>query len=122
MMNRRGFLRVATGGAVGVTLLQAEACHSPLRQQKVANDVTPRVEIPTTCDMCVNKCSMIAVVEKGIVKKLNPNPENPKSKGLLCAPVHAGIQQLYAPAPINHPMIRNGERGEGKWKVVSWDE
>ncbi len=121
-MNRRGFLKMATGGAVGVTLLQAEACRVPLRQQNAAKDAMPRLEIPTTCDMCVNKCSLIAVVEKGVVKKLNPNPENPKSKGMLCARGNAGIQQLYDPARIKHPMIRTGERGEGKWKVVSWDE
>ena len=121
-MNRRGFLKLATGGAVGATLLQAEACRMPLRQQKLAKDTLPRVEIPTTCDMCVNKCSLIAVVEGGVVKKLNPNPENPKSKGMLCARGNAGIQQLYDSARIKHPMIRTGERGEGKWKVVSWDE
>jgi len=121
-MNRRGFLKLATGGAVGATLLQAEACRKPLRQQNVAKDTSARVEIPTTCDMCVNKCSLIAVVQGGVVKKLNPNPENPKSRGMLCARGNAGIQQLYDPARIKHPMIRTGERGEGKWKVVSWDE
>ena len=121
-MNRRGFLKLATGGAVGATLLQAEACRAPLRQQRRAKDASPRVEIPTTCDMCVNKCSLIAIVQGGVVKKLNPNPENPKSRGMLCARGNAGIQQLYDPARIKHPMIRTGERGEGKWKVVSWDE
>ena len=121
-MNRRGFLKLATGGAVGATLLQAEACRAPLRQQRRAKDASPRVEIPTTCDMCVNKCSLIAIVQGGVVKKLNPNPENPKSRGMLCARGNAGIQQLYDPARIKHPMIRTGERGEGKWKVASWDE
>ena len=121
-MNRRGFLKMATGGAVGAALLQTEACRVPLQQQKAAKDVVPRLEIPTTCDMCVNKCSMIAIVEKGVLKKLNPNPENPKSKGMLCARGNAGIQQLYDTARIKHPMIRTGERGEGKWKVVGWDE
>ena len=121
-MNRRGFLRLATGGAVGATLVQAEACRTPLRHPKVVKDASPRVEIPTTCDMCVNKCSLIAVVQGGVVKKLNPNPENPKSRGMLCARGNAGIQQLYDPARIKHPMIRTGERGEGKWKVVSWDQ
>ncbi len=121
-MNRRGFLKMATEGAVGAALLQTEACRAPLHQQKAAKDIVPRLEIPTTCDMCVNKCSMIAIVEKGVLKKLNPNPENPKSKGMLCARGNAGIQQLYDTARIKHPMIRTGERGEGKWKVVSWDE
>jgi thiosulfate reductase/polysulfide reductase chain A len=120
-MNRRGFLKLATTGALGASLLEAESCKAP---DKTAKDKTSRsrVEIPTTCDMCVNKCSLIAVVEDGVVKKLNPNPENPKSRGMLCARGNAGIQQLYDPARIKRPMIRAGERGEGKWKSVSWDE
>jgi thiosulfate reductase/polysulfide reductase chain A len=122
-MNRRGFLKLATSGAVGATLLQAESCDAPSSQQRAREGhASARLEIPTTCDMCLNKCSLIVVVEQGVVKKLNPNPENPKSRGMLCARGNAGIQQLYDPARIKRPMIRTGERGDGKWKQVSWDE
>jgi thiosulfate reductase / polysulfide reductase chain A len=122
-MNRRGFLKLATTGAVGASMLQVESCKSPSAGDSAASKASPdRVEIPSTCDLCVNKCSLVAVVEKGILKKLNPNPENPKSRGMLCARGNAGIQQLYDPARIKRPMIRAGERGEGKWKPVSWDE
>jgi thiosulfate reductase/polysulfide reductase chain A len=81
-----------------------------------------RQEIPTTCDMCVNKCSLMAVVENGVLQKLNPNPENPRSRGMVCARGNAGIQQLYDPNRIKRPMIRTGARGEGKWRAASWEE
>jgi len=79
-------------------------------------------EVPTLCEICVNKCAAIARVENGIVTKLNPNPLFPKSKNMLCARGNAGIQALYDPDRLKYPMIRIGKRGEGKFKRVSWEE
>ena len=119
-MDRRKFLKFSAGGAAGAAIGASLAFvkpfgHSPAKEAE-------RVEVPTTCEMCVNKCSVIAVVENGIVHKLNPNPENPKSRGMLCARGNAGLQQVYDPARLKRPLIRVGERGEGKWKPVSWEE
>ncbi len=79
-------------------------------------------EIPTLCEMCVNKCAAIARVEEGVVTKLNPNPLFPKSKNMLCARGNAGIQALYDPDRLKYPLIRVGKRGEGRFKRVTWDE
>ena len=79
-------------------------------------------EIPTLCEMCVNKCAAIARVEDGVLTKLNPNPLFPKSRNMLCARGNAGIQALEDPDRLKYPLIRVGERGEGKFKRVTWDE
>jgi thiosulfate reductase/polysulfide reductase chain A len=79
-------------------------------------------EVATLCEMCVNKCAAIARVENGVVTKLNPNPMFPKSKNMLCARGNAGIQALYDPDRLKYPMIRIGEKGEGKFRRVTWDE
>ena len=89
--------------------------------KKGAPGVT-RVEVPTTCEMCVNKCSVIAVVENGVIHKLNPNPASPKSRGMLCARGNAGIQAVYSQSRLKRPLIRAGARGEGKWRPATWDE
>jgi thiosulfate reductase / polysulfide reductase chain A len=120
LMDRRRFLKFSVGGAAGAAIGASLAyvkpfSHSPEKQAE-------RIEVPTTCEMCVNKCSVIAVVENGVIHKLNPNPENPKSRGMLCARGNAGLQQVYDPARLKRPLIRVGERGEGKWKPVTWDE
>ncbi|BDY12910.1 molybdopterin-dependent oxidoreductase [Hydrogenimonas cancrithermarum] len=80
------------------------------------------VLVPTLCEMCVNKCAAIARVEDGVVTKLNPNPMFPKSRNMLCPRGNAGIQALYDPDRLKYPMIRIGEKGEGKFKRVTWDE
>jgi thiosulfate reductase / polysulfide reductase chain A len=84
------------------------------------NSVTQKV--PTLCEMCVNKCAAIAHVRDGIVKKLEPNPYLPKSRNMLCARGAAGIHALYDPDRLKYPLIRAGERGDGKFRRASWDE
>jgi len=79
-------------------------------------------EIPTLCEMCVNKCAAIARVEDGVLTKLDPNPLFPKSRNMLCARGNAGIQALNDPDRLKYPLIRVGKRGEGKFKRVTWDE
>ena len=76
----------------------------------------------SACDMCFNKCGLIARVEKGVVTKLDPNPKFLKSRGMLCARGNAGIAQVYDPDRLKHPLLRKGARGEGKWQRIPWDE
>ena len=100
-MDRRKFLKFSAGGAATAAVGASLAYMKPFNHQ--AQKDADRLEIPTTCEMCVNKCSVIAVVENGIIHKLNPNPENPKSRGMLCARGNAGLQQVYDPARLKHP-------------------
>ncbi|MBZ5726240.1 MAG: molybdopterin-dependent oxidoreductase [Acidobacteriia bacterium] len=112
-LDRRRFIQIAGAGAVAATQIGCGRHQIALGQRR---------EIPTTCELCPNKCSVIAVVEDGLIRKLNPNPENPKSRGMLCARGNAGLLQVYDPNRLKRPLIRAGARGEGKWREVSWDE
>src|SRR5258708_815073 len=112
-IDRRRFIQIAGAGAAAAT--QIGCGRHP-------GTVGQRIEVPTTCELCPNKCSVIAVVEDGLIRKLNPNPENPKSRGMLCARGNAGVLQVYDPNRLKKPLIRAGARGEGKWSEVSWEE
>ena len=79
-------------------------------------------KIKTNCRACIQNCGVVAHVKNGRVIKLEGNPEDPMSKGRMCAKGLAGIQALYHPNRIKYPMKRVGERGENKWKRISWDE
>ncbi len=77
----------------------------------------------SACDMCFNKCGLIARVDEfGVVQKLDPNPKFLKSRGMLCARGNAGIRQLYDPDRLKYPLLRKGNRGEGRWQRLSWDQ
>ena len=74
------------------------------------------------CGMCTVRCPIRVETEDGVVKWIEGNPHDSGMAGRLCAKGSAGIAMLYDYERPQHPMIREGKRGEGKWKEVSWDE
>ncbi len=78
--------------------------------------------IPSVCNMCVNRCGIQCRVVDGVLQKIEGDPRHPLSRGGTCAKGQAGVMSLYDPDRIKYPMIRVGERGEGKWRRASWDE
>ncbi|MCQ5028050.1 molybdopterin-dependent oxidoreductase [Flavonifractor sp. DFI.6.63] len=78
--------------------------------------------VKTCCRACIANCGVLATVRNGRVVKLQGNPEDPMSKGRMCAKGLSGIQALYHPNRNKYPLIRAGERGENKWRRASWDE
>ena len=79
-------------------------------------------KVYTSCRACVANCGAIATVKNGRVIKIEGDPRHPMSQGRLCAKGLSGIQALYNPNRNKYPLVRVGERGENKWKRVSWDE
>jgi len=130
-ISRRKFLKgtVAMSVVGGTAVSTTNLIGNTTKKEHVPNKITTKTtnskdikKIPTLCEMCVNKCAAIARVENGIVTKLDPNPMFPKSKNMLCPRGNAGIQALYDPDRLKYPMVRIGEKGEGKFKRVTWDE
>ncbi len=129
-VSRRKFLQgtvamsVVGGSALSVTNLfgNEHESHGVAKSVTTKTGTGKATEVATLCEMCVNKCAAVARVEDGVVTKLNPNPLFPKSKNMLCPRGNAGIQALYDPDRLKHPMIRIGEKGEGKFKKVTWEE
>lgn len=121
-ITRRSFLKWSgVASAAAVTGSHAPVLHALVPGEKKQGNGNVELKY-STCDMCLNKCGLIARVEDGIVKKLDPNPKFLKSRGMLCAKGNAGIQQLYDPDRLKYPLLRKGKRGEGKWQRISWDQ
>lgn len=117
-ISRRAFLQV-TGGVAGA----AAATKAVAQPFPPGWKGDTRVElIPTNCEMCFWRCGVLAEVKDGKVLKLQGNPQHPLTKGKLCARGNAGLALLNDPDRLKYPQIRTGERGEGKFKRVSWDE
>ena len=74
------------------------------------------------CGMCTVRCPMMAEVEDGVVEFIQGNPHAPGIKGALCARGAAGLALTMDDERPQTPLIRDGERGEGKWRAVSWEE
>jgi anaerobic selenocysteine-containing dehydrogenase len=80
--------------------------------------------IPTVCFNCESACGLLAYVDKTSleIKKFEGNPAHPGSRGRNCAKGPATHNQIYDPERILYPLKRVGERGEGKWKQITWDQ
>ena len=65
---------------------------------------------------------MYVTVEDGEPVKVLPDWEHPVSKGYTCKKAHGFLELQTHPDRLLYPMGRVGERGEGKWRRLSWDE
>ena len=79
-------------------------------------------KIYSICGMCTVRCPIEAEVVNGEVVFLRGNPHVPAMKGAVCPRGAAGTALIKDSERPQAPMIRDGERGEGKWRTVSWDE
>jgi anaerobic selenocysteine-containing dehydrogenase len=79
---------------------------------------------PTACFNCESACGLLAYVDRdtGTIRKFEGNPLHPGSRGRNCAKGPATLNQLTDPDRILYPLKRVGQRGEGKWARISWDE
>ena len=75
----------------------------------------------SVCGMCTVRCPIQVDVRDGEAVRVQGNAFSPL-KGGLCARGAAGIALEQDAEKPQTPLIRVGERGEGKWRAVSWDE
>src|SRR5208283_3304300 len=74
---------------------------------------------------CWIQCGLLAHVDKktGRLVKVTGNPEHPASRGFICHNrLDHAVEWLYHKDQLMFPLKRAGERGEGKWKRISWNQ
>ena len=127
-LKRRNFLKSSAAAAAGVSLASTSAfglsaySEAENAKEKKEEEIKNAKYVPGVCGMCVNMCGIVARNVDGEVTKLDPNPLYPKSRNFMCARGNAGIASKYDPDRITKPLIRVGEKGEGKFREASWDE
>jgi len=80
-------------------------------------------DVITTCTVdCGGTCPLQVHLKNGIIKKITfyDDGEAPPLQGCI-----RGLNfhyRVYAPDRIKYPLIRVGERGEGRFKRISWEK
>lgn len=83
----------------------------------------PVEEVKGCCPLdCQDGCSWVAHVEDGRVAKVVGSKAHPFTRGILCAKVNDYQAKTYAPDRLLHPLRRNGNKGEGAFERISWDQ
>ena len=72
-------------------------------------------------DHCLNTCVLKYHVKDGVITRIETdNGEEPQYRA--CLRGRAYRRYIYDPNRLKYPMRRTGERGEGKFERISWDE
>ena len=82
--------------------------------------------IRTVCDPNCHaspRCGIAAHVENGRITKIEPGSfPLIEYDRRVCAMGMARLEYQYHEDRLRHPLRRIGERGEGRWQRISWDE
>ena len=124
-LTRRNFLAwagIAATGAVACDLFDDE-----LRVQSPAaipeDLVSGRDNWYATYDASTpGGAGLLVRVMEGRAKKVRGNPRFPTNQGKQSPAADAILQSLYHPDRIAGPMLRNGPRGSGQFRPITWDE
>jgi len=139
-MERRDFIKISALSGVMATLEGCRSAEKQLIRFVPEEELIPGIATwkPGVCTLCSAGCGLQVrvmqgeaevvrhgqqgLIKMGLAKKLEGNPQHPVNQGKLCARGQAGLQVLYHPDRITHPIKRSGPRGSGEFQPISWDD
>ena len=139
-MERRDFIKISALSGVMATLEGCRSAEKQLIRFVPEEELVPGIATlkPSVCTLCSAGCGLQVrvmqgeaevvrrgqqgLIKMGLAKKLEGNPQHPVNRGKLCARGQAGLQVLYHPDRITHPIKRTGARGSGEFQEISWDD
>ena len=79
------------------------------------------VSFASCCD-CGSKCKMLATVSEGCLLEINPDTYGTEFRFVGCPRGRAYGHTYLTSKRLRFPMERVGERGDGKFRRISWEE
>lgn len=125
-VSRRNFLQLA-----GLSTLGAVACNFfPEREfiaqspSELPEDLVTGVDnwYATLSPMGTESEGLVIRIMEGRAKKVRGNPLYPINQGSHSVRAEASLQALYHPERISNPMLRIGNRGDGQYRTIDWNE
>ncbi|MHB1101281.1 MAG: molybdopterin-containing oxidoreductase family protein [Devosia sp.] len=82
---------------------------------RVARSVCPH-DCPSTCALDVE------LLDARTIGRVRGAKDDPYTAGVICEKVARYAERLHHPDRLLHPRRRIGNKGEGRWQAISWDE
>ncbi|HVQ17108.1 MAG TPA: molybdopterin-dependent oxidoreductase, partial [Vicinamibacterales bacterium] len=139
-MDRRSFIKLTAVSGTSAALASCGSPENEIIRFVPDEDIMPGIATmkPGVCTLCASGCGLSVrmmmadadVVRNGqaglvrihAAKKLEGTAEHPVNHGGLCARGQAAIQVTYHPDRITQPLKRTGDRGQGRYDAISWDD
>ena len=91
---------------------------------KIPGEDTGIITRNSFCDVCAPgpHCGVTCYVKDGKIIKVEGTDGHPTNHGLLCPKGQSNRQYIYRKDRVLTPLRRVGERGEGKFEPITWEE
>ncbi|MEW5914721.1 MAG: molybdopterin oxidoreductase family protein [Thermodesulfobacteriota bacterium] len=77
---------------------------------------------PAVCPHdCPDTCGWLVQVEGGRVVSVKGDPDHPFTQGFLCAKAGHYPTRVHSPQRLTKPLLRDGDKGSGRFKEITWD-
>ncbi len=138
-LSRRSFLKTTAAGSAAVAATGLVELKTAKEAKAFAYEPYPKDdELQTVVTSCAHNCGsrhmLVAHKWKDVIVRLSTDDgryqrgghfgkdSNEEPQLRACLRGRSYRQRLYSAERLLYPMMRVGERGEGKFKRVSWDE
>ncbi len=79
------------------------------------------------CEMCHSRCRVAVVSENGRLVRIRADRTDPRVDTIspptnACIRLKGAMEWMGHPGRVNFPLKRAGEKGEGKWQRISWEQ
>src|SRR6476646_3690376 len=79
--------------------------------------------LPAVCPLdCPDACSLEIGVEGDRVVSVGGSRVNPLTSGYICSKVRRLPEHVHGDRRVRYPGVREGRKGEGRFRRISWDE
>jgi len=77
----------------------------------------------TICPLdCPDTCGINATIENNKIIRLDGDQDHPFTRGFLCKKMRSYHNRIHSKERILYPQIRDGKKGEGKFKRIDWED
>jgi anaerobic selenocysteine-containing dehydrogenase len=82
----------------------------------------PESHVDTACPLdCPDACSLRVTLRGGRITRIDGTGANDVTRGYICAKVRQFHDRVYGEDRLLHPALRQGPKGSGAVRRVSWD-
>lgn len=121
-LTRRGFLKT-TGALAGAAAIAGGAGTLTALADDAAEEVDGEQTFRGVCrGNCQGCCPLDLTVRNGKIAKIAPGDFGDDGRKRICSRGFSHISRIYHDHRLKYPMRRIGERGEGEFERISWED
>lgn len=124
-VSRRNFIKAGVAGSAALGFISpkvSEVSRKWLQSASAEDNPKEYKRFTYHTPNCGGRCAFICTVRDGKLSLIEPNTWADPKFSTICLRGISEIERVYSPDRLQTPLKRVGERGEGKFVPISWDE